>query len=98
MPKHAIRIPPRETGRRVRWMLEVSAAGGEGVVNARKTSKKHTRSKRMKKPSRTHAPTPVPAAAPPPAHATARSAPLVSVATGRGMVVGGVVAVGAALA
>jgi len=52
MPKHAITIPARRVGRRVRWLLEVSADVGEGVVHA-KTSKKHTRAKRTtKKPSR----------------------------------------------
>ena len=52
MPKHAITIPARRAGRRVRWMFEVSADLGEGVVHA-KTSKKRTRAKRAtKKPLR----------------------------------------------
>jgi hypothetical protein len=51
MPKHAITIPSRRVGRRVRWMLEVSADVGEGVVHAKK-SRKRTRAKRTNKPSR----------------------------------------------
>jgi hypothetical protein len=98
MPKHAIRIPAGETGRRVRWMLEVSAAAQEGVVSGPKTSRKHSRSKRMKKPSSSQAPTRVATAGPPPAPATARRARLVSAGTGGGIVVGGLVAVGAVLA
>lgn len=97
MPKHAIRIPPRETGRRVRWTLEISAAAGEGVVSARKTSRKHTRPKRrLKNPSPMEAPPPPVAAAAHLPAPTVRTAPLVP--TGWGIVVGGVVAVGAAVA
>jgi len=51
MPKHAIRIPARRAGRRVRWMLEVSADVGEGIVRP-KTSRKSTRPKRAKRLSR----------------------------------------------
>src|SRR5438552_3559179 len=54
MPKHAITIPASRVGRRVRWMLEVSADVGKGVVHA-KTSRKHTRAKRTKKASTPHA-------------------------------------------
>jgi hypothetical protein len=50
MPKHAIRIPALRAGRRIRWMFEVFADVGEGVVRTQKTLK--TRSKRMKKASR----------------------------------------------
>lgn len=51
MPKHAITIPARRAGQRVRWMLEVTADVGEGTVHA-KTSRKHAGAKRTKKPSR----------------------------------------------
>lgn len=47
MPKHAITIPALRAGRKLRWMFEVSADVGEGVVRAQNTTKKkHTRSKR----------------------------------------------------
>src|SRR5262245_59984787 len=52
MPKHAIRIPALRAGRRVRWMFEVSADVGEGVVRTQKTAKKHTRSKETTRQSR----------------------------------------------
>lgn len=52
MPKHAIRIPALRAGRRVRWMFEVSADVGEGVVRTQKTSKEHTRSKATTRGSR----------------------------------------------
>src|SRR6476646_4886497 len=52
MPKHAITIPALRAGRKVRWMFEVSADVGEGVVRTQKTSKKQTRSKRTTKVSR----------------------------------------------
>ena len=51
MPKRAIRIPALRAGRRVRWTLEVSANVGDGSVHAKK-SRKHTRAKRPKNPSR----------------------------------------------
>jgi hypothetical protein len=51
MPKHAITIPARRAGRRVRWLIEVSADVREGLVRA-KTSKKSTRAKRPRQPSR----------------------------------------------
>jgi hypothetical protein len=52
MPKHAIRIPALRAGRRVRWMFEVFADVGEGLVRTPKTAKKHVRSKPKKKASR----------------------------------------------
>ena len=96
MPKHAIRIPAREAGQRARWTLEVSAAAGEDVVSEQKTSRKHTRSKRRRKPSPT--PTRIATDGPQAVPAAAQTAPLVSGATGRGIIVGGVVAVAAAVA
>jgi hypothetical protein len=51
MPKRAIRIPALRAGRRVRWTLEVSANVGDGSVHPKK-SRKHTRAKRPKNPSR----------------------------------------------
>jgi hypothetical protein len=58
MPKRAIRIPALLPGRRVRWMFEVSAVAGEGVVHKQKSSKNRVRSKRRKK-SMTQVPLPV---------------------------------------
>ena len=52
MPKHAMKIPALRAGRRVRWMFELSADVGEGVVHVDKTSKKPTRSTRTRKPAR----------------------------------------------
>ena len=50
MPKHALKIPARRAGKRVRWMLEVSADVGESIAQAR-TSGKRTRAKRKKSPA-----------------------------------------------
>ena len=49
MPKHAVKIPARRAGKRVRWMLEVSADVGKRTAHAR-TPRKHARPKRKKSP------------------------------------------------
>lgn len=52
MPKHAIKIPALRAGRKVRWMFEVSADVGEGVVRTEKPSKKAARPKSTTRGSR----------------------------------------------
>jgi hypothetical protein len=97
MPKHAITIPALRAGRKVRWMFEVSADVGEGFVRTKKTTKKHTRSKRttsvlrkkiaqrrshMDTDSRsTSRPSPPPLGPPPPSRTTNREV-IVAVAIG----------------
>jgi hypothetical protein len=97
MPKQAITIPALRAGRKVRWLFEVSADVGEGFVRTKKTTKKHTRSKRttsvlrkklaqrrshMDTDSRsTSRPSPPPLAPPPPSRTSNREI-VVAVAIG----------------
>ena len=97
MPKHAVTIPALRAGRKIRWMFEVSADVGEGVVHTRNTKKKQTRSKRTTIVSRTKTaqrrshmdaesrstsrPSPPPLAPPPPSRTTNREV-VVAVAIG----------------
>ena len=56
MPKHVIRIPPLQAGRRVSWTFEVSAAAGaEKGARAKKSSRKRRRAKSVVKRTRASA-------------------------------------------